>query len=90
MRRAGEGIEPQARQPLFHVRLGDHLIDRGIQFGHDLRRHAGRAEVAVPGVEVEILHAGLGHGRQVRDDRAAFGGRHRQGAQLARLHEGQT
>ena len=54
-------------QPLLHVcrhvGLARHLVDGVVQFGHDVRRHAGRPDQAVVAVRVHAVKAleiGLG------------------------------
>ena len=84
-RRAAHGSRAVGREPLSDVRRLERLDDGLVQLLHDGLRHFRRDDHAVPLIDLEAGHAGLGDGRQI-DGGRALRRRDRDAAQLARLH----
>src|SRR6187402_1109388 len=62
LRRVAEGIEPQRRELLAHVRGRERLGHAGVELAHDGRRRSRAHDDAVPRGHVEAGKAALGDG----------------------------
>src|SRR5262245_2435698 len=57
LRRARERLDPHRREPVARLRCARDFGEIRVQPRHDVPRHAGRHEDAVPGVDLELGHA---------------------------------
>src|SRR5690348_8369452 len=78
VRRRGERLEADGLELRLDVRVVDDLAQLAVEPSDDLRRGARRCNDAGPRIEIEAGHAGLVHGRQIGEQRAALQPRHRQ------------
>src|SRR5262249_60132022 len=69
--RRGKSLEAYILELRLSLRAVDDLAQRAVELGDDLRRRAGGRDEARPGIEIEAFDAGLVHGRQVGEQRAA-------------------
>src|SRR3954453_4043613 len=70
-------------QTIPHLRLRQDLVDGLVQLRHDLARRAGGREDSDPMRHVDVLHAGLRQGRNVRQRGRPFRGGHGERLRLA-------
>src|SRR3984885_2836844 len=76
--RRGKALEADIFEFRLNIRTVDDRAQRGVELADGGRRRPGRRDEACPGVEVEAGDAGLVHGRQVWEQRAALEARYRQ------------
>src|ERR1700686_2195825 len=74
----GPGLYAKLEQPLLHLRLGEDVLQRLIEYLDDFRRRTRRGKQRVPGDNVVVGHAGFPQGGNIRRAFRAYRPRRRQ------------